>query len=91
MSFLNFGETHLVLLLVSFSVFILWSTTWAIIERRKIIIFIPFLIIGFTTCLYAGLIFYSRIPSIYILKAVYLLADLLLFILVLRRVVWKNH
>lgn len=91
MSPINLGETHLILLLVSFSVFILWSTTWAIIERRKIIIFIPFLIIGFTTCLYAGLIFYSSTFSILILQAVYLLADLLLFILVLRRLVWKSH
>lgn len=91
MVLITLGETHLILFLVSFSVFILWSTTWAIIERRKIIIFMPFLLVGFATCFYASLIFYSGMSSILILKVVYLLVDLLLFIFFLRRPIWKNH
>ncbi len=94
MSFLNLnlGDTHLILFLTTFSVFLLWGTTWTMIERKRIIIFAPFLLIGLSTCIYAGLLLYSSFSIVYILilRGIYLLTVILLFILFLKRAVWKD-
>ena len=76
-----------VLMGICFSILVIWRTTLAMIEKKKISFFIPFFIFGLSLCFYAGFYFYAVYDKIFwLFYELLLLVALALIFIVLRRV-----
>ncbi len=54
-----------VLMGICFSIIVIWRTTLAMIEKKKIVFFIPFFIFGLALSFYAGFYFYAIYDKIF--------------------------
>lgn len=76
-----------VLMGIFFSIIIIWRTTLAMIEKKKILFFTPFFIFGLALSFYAGFFFYAVYDLIFWLFYESLLLIAIIWILInLRRV-----
>ena len=48
-----------VIIYLIFAIIITWKTTLLMIEKKRIIIFLPFLIVGVIFCFYVSFLFYN--------------------------------
>ncbi len=48
-----------VIIYLIFAIIITWKTTLLMIEKKRIIIFLPFLIVGIVFCFYVSFLFYN--------------------------------
>ena len=75
-----------VLMGIFFSIIIIWRTTLAMIEKKKILFFMPFFIFGLALSFYAGFYFYAVYDKIFWLFFELLLLTAIIWILInLRR------
>ncbi len=75
-----------VLMGIFFSIIIIWKTTLAMIEKKKILFFMPFFIFGLALSFYAGFYFYAIYDKIFWLFYELLLLVAIIWILInLRR------
>lgn len=54
-----------VLMGIFFSIIVIWKTTLAMIEKKKILFFMPFFIFGLALSFYAGFYFYAVYDPIF--------------------------
>ncbi len=54
-----------VLMGICFSIIVIWRTTLAMIEKKKILFFMPFFLFGLALCFYAGFYFYAVYDKIF--------------------------
>ncbi len=71
-----------VLMGIFFSIIIIWRTTLAMIEKKKILFFTPFFIFGLALSFYAGFYFYAIYDKIFWLFYEFLLLVAIAFILI---------
>ncbi len=77
-----------VLMGIFFSIIVIWRTTLAMIENKKILFFMPFFIFGLTISCYAGFYFYAVYDKIFWLFYELLLLIAIIWILINLR--WKD-
>lgn len=76
-----------VLMGIFFSIIIIWRTTLVMIEKKKILFFMPFFIFGLALSFYAGFYFYAVYdPIFWLFYESLLLAAIIWILLNLRRV-----
>jgi len=84
-------ELQLVLFCVAFGVLILWSTTWMIIFKKKILPFLPFILSGLFSLFYAGILI--RNPNFFTFDTIYTIfffCNILILSFLIRREIWKK-
>ena len=75
-----------VLMGLFFSIIILWRTTLAMIEKKKILFFMGFFVFGLALCFYAGFYFYGVYDKIFwLFYELLLLVSIILIFVSLRR------
>ncbi len=76
-----------VLMGIFFSIIVIWKTTLAMIEKRKILFFTPFFIFGLALSFYAGFYFYAVYdPVFWAFYELLLLTSIVWILINLRRV-----
>ncbi len=74
-----------VLMGIFFSIIIIWRTTLVMIEKKKILFFMPFFIFGLALSFYAGFYFYAIYNKILWLSYELLLLVAIIWILIIIR------
>ena len=84
MNFLNISSlTH-----VFFAVYLVWLATSAMLQKRKILVFMPFFIAGLASCFYAGFVLYEIFVNTawLFIEFLYLVSIIWMFIVVGRKI-----
>jgi len=69
------------------SIIIIWQTTEAMIKKKKIVLFLPFFIVGILFCFRAAFLFYELPPALFLgsLKILFLIILIWIFIIIRRK------
>ncbi len=67
---------------IFFAIILIWLTTLIMIEKKKILAFIPFFIVGVVSCFYAGFVFYEVFVNFawFFIEFLYLISIIWIFI-----------
>ncbi len=75
-----------VIVYLIFAIIIIWKTTLLMIEKKRIIIILPFLIVGVVFCFYVSFLFYNIFDEglWFILKSVFAIVIIWILINIIR-------
>lgn len=85
-------KVYLILSLTFISVILAWASSWIMIDKKRIFNYLPFILVSFSTLFYVGFLLFSPSYLIldYIFRVIYLISDIVLFFVILRRALWNK-